>query len=348
MNFASDNTGPAHPKVIEAVLKANEGYALPYGADPFNELASARVREVFEAPDAAVYFVATGTAANALILATLTEPWQRIFCHEASHIEEDECGAPEFFGSGVKLTLIDGPDAKMDPNALRHSVASVGTKSVHNVQRGPVSITQVTECGAVHSLEEIGALTAVAHEFGLPVHMDGARFANAQVALGCSAADMTWRQGVDAVSFGGTKNGCMAVEAVVFFKPDHAWEFELRRKRSAQLWSKHRYLSAQMDAYLRDDLWLEMARSANAMGQKLADGLSNMSHADIKHTPDANMIFASLPRGAHRRAVNGGASYYMTHEALEGGHEIDPITCRLVTNWATTEEDVDCFLDLLS
>ncbi|MEM8632360.1 MAG: beta-eliminating lyase-related protein [Pseudomonadota bacterium] len=348
MNFGSDNTGPAHPKIMEAVVSGNGGYAMPYGNDTLMDDARAQVREVFEAPDAAVYLVATGTAANSLILSTLGEPWQTVFCHAEAHIEEDECNAPEFYMGGAKLTLVDGPGAKMDPAKLRAAIGHKEVLGVHSAQRGPVSITQVTEKGGVHTLEELAALTGAAKDFGLPVHMDGARFANAQVALGCTAAEMTWKSGVDAVSFGGTKNGCMAVEAVVFFDPGHAWEFELRRKRGAHLWSKHRYLSAQMAAYLSGGLWLDMAASANARGSQLIDGLRALDHATVLYDPKANMAFAELPRGAHRRAVEAGAQYYMTLEGLAGGSDDDPVPCRLVTNWATREEEVAQFLELLA
>ncbi len=241
MFYASDNAGPAHPQVMEALTACNEGYAMPYGADPVMDEVRDEIRDIFEAPDAAVYLVATGTAANALALGTLTSPWQTVFCSPVAHIHEDECNAPEFYMGGAKLTLVPGGD-KMRPDALRASVLGEETRGVHGPQRGPVAITQVTEKGGVHSLEELQALCDVAKEFDLPVHLDGARFANAQVALGCTAAEMTWRRGVDAVSFGATKNGAPGCEAVVFFDPNHAWEFELRRKRGAHLFSKHRYL----------------------------------------------------------------------------------------------------------
>ena len=190
------------------------------------------------------------TAANALALAILTPPWGAVFCHRNAHVEEDECGAPEFYTGGAKLVLIDGPDARITPEALRATVIATAQGGVHNTQRGPVTITNATEAGTVYSAAEVAALCTVAREFGLPVHMDGARFANALVAAGCTPAEMTWKAGVDVLSFGGTKNGCMGVEAVVIFDPAKAWEFELRRKRGGHLFSKHRYLSAQMDAYL--------------------------------------------------------------------------------------------------
>jgi threonine aldolase len=305
------------------------------------------VREVFEAPEAAVYLVATGTAANALLLATLARPWQTVFCSRVAHVHEDECGAPEFFTGGSKLTLVGTEDGKMTPAALRAAIEGEETRGVHGQQRGPVTITQATEKGTVHTLEELRGLTAVAREFGLPVHLDGARFANALVTLGCSPAEMTWKAGVDAVSLGGTKNGLLGVEAAVIFDPARAWEFELRRKRAGHLFSKHRFLSAQMAAYLSDGLWLEMARAANAATARLAEGLRRLPGVRLLHEPRANIIFAEWPRAAHRRLHEAGARYYLWSGGLEGPED-EPLTARLVTDWSATEADTDRFLSLLA
>jgi threonine aldolase len=345
MNFASDNTGPAHPRVLEALVEANAGYAMPYGADPLMEEVCTQLREIFEAPEAAVYLVATGTAANALILATLTQPWQTVFCSRVAHIHEDECGAPEFFSGGSKLTLVDHVAGKMTPEALRAAIEGEETRGVHGPQRGPVSLTQATEKGAVYTLDELQALTGVAKTFGLPVHMDGARFANALVALGCTPAEMTWKAGVDAVSFGGTKNGLMGVEAVVFFDPARAWEFELRRKRGAHLFSKHRFLSAQMAAYLRDGLWQEMARAANAATSRLVRGLKQMPEVRILFEPEANITFAEWPKSMHRKLLEAGASYYPAGDTA--GPEGEMLAARLVTDWSARDESVDRFLELM-
>lgn len=342
MFFASDNSGPVHPQIMNALAAANDGYAMPYGADPLMDEVRTRIRDLFEAPEAAVYLVATGTAANSLALATLCQPYETIFCSPVAHIHEDECNAPEFYTGGAKLTLVPGGD-KMTADALRASVAGEETRGVHGPQRGAVSITQVTERGSVYTLEELNTLTAVAKEFGLPVHLDGARFANALVALGCSPAEMTWKAGVDAVSFGGTKNGCMGVEAVIFFDPSKAWEFELRRKRGAHLFSKHRYLSAQMAAYLRDDLWLNSARAANAACARLTDGL-RAKGAVFLHDPDANIIFASFPRHAHQRLHDAGAKYYLWDGELEGDDPDQVIAARLVCDWSVRNEQIDEFL----
>ncbi|WP_300059620.1 low specificity L-threonine aldolase [uncultured Roseobacter sp.] len=342
MFFASDNAGPALPGVMQRVTDANAGYAMPYGADEIMDEVRAGLRAAFEAPEAAVYLVATGTAANVLALACYAQPWQTVFCSEVAHIQEDECNAPEFYSGGAKLSLVAGGD-KMTPAALRARIAAEEVRGVHGPQRGPVSITQVTERGQVYTLDELGALTTVAKDFGLPVHLDGARFANALVALGCTPAEMTWKAGVDVVSFGGTKNGCLGVEAVVFFDAEKAWEFELRRKRGAHLFSKHRYLSAQMAGYLQDGAWLDAARSANANCARLATGLQARG-AEFVYPPQANMIFARFPRGVHQRLHEAGARYYVWEGALEGADRDEMLTARLVCDWSITAEQIDLFL----
>ncbi|UWQ08497.1 threonine aldolase family protein [Aliiroseovarius crassostreae] len=347
MFFASDNTGPVHPDILAALTAANDGYAMPYGADDLNAQVTARIRDLFEAPEAAVYLVATGTAANSLALATLAQPFETIFCTGEAHIHEDECNAPEFYSGGAKLTLVPSVDAKMTPDSLRTSIAKEETRGVHGPQRGPVSLTNVTERGTVYSVAQIAALTSVAKDYGLATHLDGARFANALVALGCSPADMTWKAGIDAVSFGGTKNGCMGAEAVIFFDPKHAWEFELRRKRGAHLFSKHRFLSAQMLAYLEDNLWLDLAARANAANARLARGLKQIEGTSYIYEPEANISFARWSRRAHQTLHKAGAAYYVWNDDLAGDDLHEALEARLVTNWATTDENVDQFLSLI-
>ena len=349
MFFASDNSSPAHPKVMEAMMHANEGYMGSYGADPIMDAVRAKIREVFEAPEAAVYLVSTGSTANALSLATFCQPWGAIYCHRTAHIEEDECGAPEFYTNGAKLVLIDGADGKMDADTLRQTVKMAAGGGVHNVQRGMLSITNVTEAGGVYTVAEIAELCAIAKEYDLPCHLDGARFANALVATNASAAEMTWKAGIDVVSFGGTKNGLLGVEAVVIFDPKKAWEFELRRKRGGHLFSKHRYLSAQMLAYLQDDLWLSMARNANDMGARLSNGILKVPGASLLHPTEANMVFARWPRGAHKVAKAAGSAYYFWPftQSLDGPDD-ETLSARLVCSWCTTEKNVDQFLYLLT
>ncbi|MGB0958950.1 MAG: threonine aldolase family protein, partial [Halocynthiibacter sp.] len=245
---------------------------------------------------------------------------------------------------GGKLTLIDSADGKFTATDLRDTILGEETRGVHGPQRGPVSITQLTELGTAYQLDEIKDICAVAKAFDLPVHLDGARFANALTALGCTPAEMTWKAGVDAVSFGGTKNGLMGVEAVIFFDPKHAWEFELRRKRGAHLFSKHRYLSTQMETYLTDDLWLETAKSANDAARYFADELAKSDSVEFDHPVDGNMIFAKFPRAAHQRLQDAGAVYYVWEGALEGDNPDALLTARLVCDWNTSKDAIDAFV----
>ncbi|MFK7836139.1 MAG: low specificity L-threonine aldolase [Sulfitobacter sp.] len=341
MFLASDNAGPVHPAVMDRVMAANHAHQMPYGNDTIMDEVREGIRRVFEAPEAEVYLVATGTAANALALACYTQPWQTVFCSKVAHIQEDECNAPEFYSGGAKLTLIETDDQMTAP-ALEAAIAARAIDDVHIAQPGGVSITQVTERGTVHSLEALRALTAVAKRFDLPVHLDGARFANAMVALNCTAAEMTWKSGVDVVSFGGTKNGCMGVEAVVFFDPAKAWEFELRRKRGAHLFSKHRYLSAQMAGYLHDDTFAKIANAANANAAYLVEGL-RAKGAMFFHEPQANMIFTRFPRAVHQRLHDAGARYALWDGPLEGPAE-EMVGARLVCDWSITRAQLDMFL----
>lgn len=348
MWFASDNTSPAAPEVIAAVLRANQGHATSYGGDAAMGRVTQRLREVFEAPEAAVYLVSTGTAANALALACLCPPWATVYCHRNAHIEEDECAAPEFYTGGAKLTLLDGGHAKIAPESLEAALGFSARAGVHNVQRGALSLTNATEAGAVYRPEEVARLAEIAKQYGLPVHMDGARFANALAFLGCSPAELTWKAGVDVLSFGGTKNGCMDVEAVILFDPAKAWEFELRRKRGGHLFSKHRFLSAQMEGYLADDLWIALAAQANARARQLSEGISALPGARLVHPTEANAIFAAWPRAGHKAARAAGAQYYLWpgHQSLEGPDE-ELLAARLVCNWSTTEAEVQGFLQSL-
>lgn len=349
LEFASDNTSPAHPAVIEALARANAGPAASYGADAIMEGLRDRVRAIFEAPEAAVYLVATGTAANALALATHCPPWGAVYCHRNAHVEEDECGAPEFFTGGSKLVLIDGDHARMTPGGLDRALRFTARAGVHNVQRGMLTLTNATENGTVYSPAEVAALTALAGARGLPCHMDGARFANALVSAGCTPAEMTWKAGIDVLSFGGTKNGLLGVEAVVLFDPARAWEFELRRKRAGHLVSKHRYLSAQMAAYLEGDLWLANAAAANRAAARLSRGIAAVPGARLDHPTQANAVFAAFPRAAHRRATEAGAHYYFwpADQPAEGPDD-EPLSCRLVCSWNTTDAAVDRMIRLIA
>lgn len=347
MHFASDNTSGLPPEIMTAIAQANQGYALGYGNDDLTNGLRARIRDVFEAPEAEICLVTTGTAANALALASLTPPWGAIFCHGLAHIEVDECGAPEFYTGGAKLVHVPGENGKMTPEALAAKMTVAGRGVVHSVQPAALSITNLTECGTLYSPAEIAALAAIAHDHGLAVHLDGARFANALVASGTTPAEMSWRAGVDALVLGGTKNGLMGVEAIVVFDPAHAWELQLRRKRAGHLWSKHRFLAAQMLAWLEDDLWLRLATHANAMAATLEARLA--PHVEFLFLREGNMIFAQWPRSLHRQMQVRGAQYYLwpEGETLDGAED-EPVSARLVTSWSTTQAEIDAFHSLLS
>ncbi len=347
MNFASDNTGPIHPEIAKAVVAAGEGYAMPYGDDALAGTVRDQIREIFEAPEAEVFLVNTGTAANSLALSALVQPWQTIYCSRTAHIQEDECGAPEFFTGGAKLTLVPETHARITAKDLSGTIEEGLTRGLHYTQPGALSLTQVSERGTIYSLSDLAALTETARAYGLRTHMDGARFANACAALGCAAAEMSWRAGIDILSFGGTKNGCIGVEAIIVFDPDLAQEVLFRRKRSGHLLSKHRFLSAQMAAYLAGDLWLDLAARANRAASRLVEGL-NAGGADILHPAEANMIYAAFPAQAHRRAIEAGAQYFMTLDDLKNEADETRIATRLVTNWATTDDEIDRFLALIS
>ena len=341
MFFTSDNASGAAPEILAAVTRANEGFARSYGADDIMARVTTQIREVFDHAEAAVYLVSTGTAANSLALALYTHPWTAVFAHTDAHIAVDECGAPEFYTDGAKMVGVPGDHGKMTPETLTQALGKIGQSGVHGVQRGMLSITNVTEAGTAYTPAEVSALTAIAKAKGLPCHLDGARFANALVATKSTAAEMTWKAGIDVVSFGGTKNGCFAVEAVVIFDPVKAWEFELRRKRGGHLFSKHRFLSAQIEAYLTDNLWLRLATHANAMGAQLAHGIKAIPTARLMHPTPANMLFAEWAPGTHARAEAKGAAYYQW--AAPEGRE----AARLVASWNTTEAEVDGLLAVL-
>jgi threonine aldolase len=339
LNFASDNTAPASPEILAALQEANSGVVKSYGADPITERVRARMNEVF-GREVLTHPVATGTAANALALATLVRPYGGVICHEEAHIATDECGAPEFYMGGAKLVTLPGADGKITPPQIDAVMARATDGGVHFVLPEAVSITQATEWGTVYTAAEIAALSETCRRQGLKLHMDGARFANALDFLGCAPAALTWRAGVDVMSFGATKNGALAAEAVVFFDAALAEGFERRRKRAGQLWSKLRYLSAQLDAYLADDLWRRNAAQANRMAARLAAGLSSVRGVEIVQQVQANEVFAAMPARLIEALLAEGA-YFYPWIGVPGDNR--PVA-RLVAAFSTTSEDVDALV----
>ena len=332
--FTSDNIAGASPEILEALMAASTCAAQPYGNDELTSQLEQQFRELFEC-NLRLFLVPTGTAANVISLATVTPVWGSILCHPDAHINNDESSAPEFYTGGARLVEVDGPNGKLDPNALRSAVqCKVG--DVHSVQPSAVSITQATETGHVYSLEELNEIGEICRDHNVKLHMDGARFANALVALDCTPAEMTWKAGVDVLSFGATKNGVLSAEAIVLFDTDLAEEMAFRRKRGGHLFSKMRMLAAQMEAYLKNDLWLQNARHANAMAARLKRGLGAIEGVDLMGATEANIIFCRLPEAVIDGLAEQGFRFY--HDRWGPG------VVRLVTTFATAEDEVDAFI----
>lgn len=347
MNFASDNIVGASPQVMQALAGANDGAMAAYGADEITKRVKARFNEIFER-EVSVFFVTTGTAANALALSAAVPPYGLCVCHREAHVIDDECGAPEFFMHGAKLIGLPGVGAKL-------SAADVATylrglpKSAKQMPPKALSISQVTEGGLVYSLEEIGALGAVCREHGLALHMDGARFANALVASGVSPADMTWKQGVDILSFGGTKNGCLMAEAIVVFKPELAEAMDYRAKRAGQVVSKGRLISAQFEGYFANDHWYANARHANRLAKVLSDGLIRLPGVRLGWATEANEVFAIIPKTLDKALKDAGVFYHpWTELSLPDDVRVGPdeVLVRLVLSFASREEDVAKVLEI--
>jgi len=338
MNFTSDNAYGAAPEILDSITRANSGAVASYGSDGITATLGKRMNEIF-GREVAVFPVVSGTAANGLALATLVPPHGAVLCHTDAHIVVDECGAVEFFSHGARLVTIEGRDGKLAVDRIARALERFRTGFVHHSQPTAVSLTQTTECGTCYRLEEIAAISALARNHGLKLHMDGARFANAVAHLGCSPAEATWRIGVDALSFGATKNGALCAEAVVFFDPESVRDFEYRRKKSGHLVSKMRFLSAQLLSYLENDRWLVSARRANAQATRLARALEVIRDVEIVHPVEANAVFAHVPDAMATRLRAAGAQFYDWAPSVGGRTLI-----RLVCAFATPDEDIMRFI----
>ena len=339
MDFRSDNVASAAPEIVEAVAEAARASATPYGGDPWTEGLEPAFSALFET-EVSVFPVVTGTAANALAVAALTPPWGVIYAARDAHVENDECGAPEFMTGGAKVAGIEAPFGKIVPQALEAALAAAGAGEVHWSQPACLSLTQPTEMGQVYTPDELRALTGIARRHGLAVHMDGARFGNAVAAGGESPAALTWQAGVDALSFGATKNGALAAEAIVLFDRSRAAELAFRHKRAGQLLSKMRFVSAQLGAYVRGGLWLGLAERANRQARRLAAGLEAVPGAALAAPADANEIFVTLPAAVIDGLARAGVLFYRWPET-------DPAatTIRLVTRHDTEEGEVDALIE---
>jgi len=347
MNFASDNTAGMAPDILAALTKANDGFALGYGNDDWTRDVERRIGEIFER-EVAVFLVPTGTAANALALAHVTPPWGAVFTHAEAHIVTDECGAPEFFGGGVKLIGLPGVGCKLDAASLADALEPYAGHAPHQVIPAAVSISQASEAGTIYRPDEIAALAAVARSRNMRLHVDGARLANALVRLNASPAQATWKAGVDVLSFGATKGGALAAEAVVFFDPALAGAMGERRKRGGHLLSKHRFLAAQFQGFLADDCWLRLARHANAMADRLAAGLAAAGCTPVWPV-EANLVFVRISKALDVTLKAAGARYYVRNsDSLPRRVRMsgDDLLIRLVTSFATEASEVDKFVEI--
>ncbi|MBS1849390.1 MAG: low specificity L-threonine aldolase [Acidobacteria bacterium] len=334
-SFASDNNAGVHPAVLQAIARVNQGHVPGYGDDPYTAAAVRRFEQLF-GREIAVFFVFNGTAANCLGLQALTQPYHAVICSEGAHINTDECGAPEKF-TGCKLLPIPTREGKLTVESVAAAYHGIGDQ--HHVQAKVISITQATEVGTVYGLEEIQALARFAHQRDMYLHMDGARIANAAVSLGVSLRKMTRDAGVDVLSFGGTKNGALAAEAVVFFDRRLAHDFLYRRKQGMQLASKMRYIAAQMDALLTGKLWQRNAEHSNRMARLLEQELSRIPQVEIAYPVQANGVFACIPRPAIAR-IRKQYFYYVWNEEQN--------MVRWMCSFDTTEEDVRQFVELVA
>jgi threonine aldolase len=335
LRFYSDNTATACPEVLAAISEVNHGRVKAYGDDEWTQRLDQELSNYF-GTEVRAFAVTTGTAANSLSLATISPPYGAIYAHEEAHIVNDECGAPEFFTNGARLVIVGGPNGKLNAETLGEAL-DAHPVSVHSNQPAAVSITQATEVGTAYRPDEVAAITALAHRRNLKVHMDGARFANAVEFLGCSPADVTWRAGIDVLSFGATKNGALAAEAVVFFNKDAVKDFELRRKRSGHLISKSRYVSAQLLAYVRNDTWRRNAARANTFARKIGAAAG----ATLMFPVEANELFLKLGDAGKKRLRDAGFSFYDWGSEKSG-------EARFVVSWDQPEEDVTALCAALS
>lgn len=349
INLASDNWAGAHPAIAAALTEHASGFGTAYGLSALDRAVEERFCEIFER-EVAVFPVATGTAANSLSMALLSRPGGVAFTHAQAHMMEDEGGAPEYLTGGTRLHGVPGALGRMEPLALEAAIGRYPAEFVHAGRPAAVSITQTTEIGTLYSLEEIDAIADVCRKHGLPLHMDGARFANALVALDATPAELTWKRGVDVMSFGATKNGCWCAEAIVVMDPAKAGDMPFIRKRAAHLFSKSRFIAAQFDAYFRDGLWLDNARHANAMAARLADRLQAAPATRLAWQPQANEIFAVLNEDTATRLKKQGVSFHPWPLPEDGTVQLarSETLHRFVTSFATTDEEIETVAGMLS
>ncbi len=339
MSFESDNTASVHPSILAAIVRAGEVRSASYGSDPWTRQLMPRFSELFEA-EVAVHPVLTGTAANALALSELTPSWGAVLCHSGAHVLTDECGSAGYLGGGLTLVPLEGEHGKITATAVEKWLSTRRSGDPHQAPASTVSISQPTERGTVYTLEEIAALGAVCNAHEILLHMDGARFANALASVGCTPAEMTWKRGVDMLSFGATKNGAFAAEAVIDFRVICGNDLLYRRIRAGQLLSKMRLVSAQLLAYVSEGLWLKLAARANEAAVQISAVLAGLPHTHIIHPVQANAVFVEMPRDTAERLYAAGFKFF---------HRMSPTgnLYRLVTSHDTTAQELGKFLRTL-
>jgi threonine aldolase len=336
IDYRSDNTGRAAPEILEALLRANHDTALGYGGDEWTAALQRRYSDLFETA-VRVFPVATGTAANALSLAAISPSWGIVYCSEAAHINTSEANAAGFFGGGLKLVPVGGDDGRISAERLGETLATIAPGQLHRGQPAAVNVTQASDLGTVYSLTEIRGIAEIARARGLRLHMDGARFANALARLGCSPADATWRAGVDIMSFGATKNGGALCDAIVVFAPDLVAGLAVQLRRAGQVWSKMRFASAQLLAYVENDLWLQMARASNGIAARIAAGLADIPDVRLLAPVEVNELFLELPDAVIDALETGGFGFYRRSTTL----------ARFVCRFDATETEADALLAAL-
>ena len=310
-NFRSDNETPVAPAIMQAMVEANQGTAWAYAEDDWSNRLNQVFSDLFRT-EAVVLPVSTGTVANSIALATVTPPWGSVFCHSGAHIYGDECGAPEFFGNGIRLVPVDGRNGKLEPASVEQAVRANEGHGVHSYKPSALSLTQATEAGTIYSIDEVRALCDSAHAMGMKTHMDGARFGNAIASLGCHPAEVTVEAGIDMLSFGASKNGCMAAEALVIFNQSQWYETAERlRKRSGHLLSKMRYVSAQLLAYAENDRWLEMAKHANRQAARFAEAVETHAEARLEYPVQANEVFLNWTKKGFDHLESKGIQFQL-------------------------------------
>jgi threonine aldolase len=336
IDYRSDNTGRAAPEILDAMVRANTGTALGYGADEWTAKLQERFSELFET-QVRVFPVATGTAANALALAATSPSWGLVYCSEAAHINTSEANAAGFFGGGLKLVPVAGNHGRIDPDAFARTLASVMPGQLHRGQPAAVNITQASDLGTVYPLDDIRAIAEVAKGRGLKIHMDGARFANALARLRCSPAEASWRAGVDILSFGATKNGGALCDAIVVFSPELADGLAVQLRRAGQVWSKMRFASAQLMAYIEEGLWLRLATASNAVAARIAAGIARLPGLRLVAPVEVNELFLELPSAAMDALEHDGFQFYRRSATL----------ARFVCRFDTSEAETDALIATL-